>query len=94
MASGGSFEYGWLSENVLSASMVLPSGQRREVREEDQRSFVGSGGRAGIVVEARLRTRRSDTDVPFAVSFGEAHSLIRAVADVIGAGVPLWNWRS
>ena len=39
----GSFEYGWLSENVLSASVVLPGGQRREVRGEDLRSFVGTG---------------------------------------------------
>src|ERR671932_1622123 len=56
----GSFEYGWLSENVLSASVVLPGGERREVRGEDLRSFVRSGGTAGIVVGAKLRTRRAD----------------------------------
>jgi glycolate oxidase len=90
----GSFEYGWLSENVLSASVVLPGGERREVRGEDLRSFVGTGGRAGIVVEARLRTRRSGTDLPFAATFDEAQSLDGAVADVVEAGVPLCGtWR-
>jgi hypothetical protein len=29
----GSFEYGWLRENVLSADVVLPGGERREVVE-------------------------------------------------------------
>src|SRR5919199_2815840 len=36
----GSFEYGWLSENVLSASLVLPGGERRDGPGEGLRSFV------------------------------------------------------
>ncbi len=34
----GSFEYGWLSENVLSAGVVLPGSERREVAGEELRS--------------------------------------------------------
>lgn len=86
----GSFEYGWLRENVLSADVVLPGGERREVRGEDLRSFeTGSSG--GIVVGAKLRTRRADADVPFAASFSDAENLIRAVASLFEAGVPLWH---
>jgi FAD/FMN-containing dehydrogenase len=62
----GSFEYGWLTENVLSASVVLPGGERREVAGEELRPLIGSGGGPGIVVEARLRIRRAEADVPFA----------------------------
>jgi FAD/FMN-containing dehydrogenase len=87
----GSFEYGWLRENVLSASVVLPGGERREVRGEDLRSFVEPGGSAGIVVGAKLRTRRADTDVPFAATFTDAESLAGAVTGVTRAGVPLWH---
>ena len=47
----GSFEYGWLHENVLSASVVLPGGELAEVAGEEVRSFVGPGA-AGIVVGA------------------------------------------
>jgi FAD/FMN-containing dehydrogenase len=53
----GSFEYGWLSENVLSASVVLPGGELVEVAGEEVRSLVGPGS-AGIIVGAKLRTRR------------------------------------
>src|SRR5918997_1462072 len=71
----GSFEYGWLTENVLSAGVVLPGGERREVAGEELRSLIGSGGGPGIVVEARLRTRRAEADVPFAATFGNADDL-------------------
>ena len=86
----GSFEYGWLRENVLSASVVLPSGELVEVGGEGVRSFVGPGG-AGIVVGAKLRTRRADADVPFGAAFGSAGEVVRAVAGVVEAGLPLWH---
>jgi hypothetical protein len=87
----GSFEYGWLSENVLSASVVLPGGERREVVGEELRALVGSGGGSGIVVEARLRTRRAEADVPFAAAFGDADDFAGCVADLSRSGTPLWH---
>jgi FAD/FMN-containing dehydrogenase len=87
----GSFEYGWLRENVLSADVVLPGGKRREVQGEELPSFVGSGGLAGIVVGAKLKTRFADGDVPFSATFSNAKDLVRAVTGVVEAGVPLWH---
>jgi FAD/FMN-containing dehydrogenase len=88
----GSFEYGWLSENVLSASVVvLPGGERREVVGEELRSLIGSGGGSGIVVEVRLRTRRAEADVPFAATFSDADDLARCVADLSGSSARLWH---
>jgi FAD/FMN-containing dehydrogenase len=87
----GSFEHGWLSENVLSVSLVLPGGERREVSGEEWRSLAGSGGLAGIVVGAKLRTRRADADVPFGATFGSAEDLVGAVVSVAEARLPLWH---
>lgn len=84
----GSFEYGWLRENVLSAEVVLPGGERREVPGEDLQSFVGT---SGIVVGAKLRTRRADADVPFAATFSDVEDLVGAVAGLVEGGVPLWH---
>src|SRR5215204_3181971 len=78
----GSFEYGWLSENVLSASVVLPGGERREVAGKELRSLVGVGGGSGVVVDAKLRTRRTEADLPFAAAFGNADDLAEAVANL------------
>ena len=91
----GSFEYGWLSENVLSADVVLAEGELHTVRGEELRSFVGpsdaAGGATGIVIGATLRTRRADTDAPFGAAFDEPEDLVRAIASIHEAGVPLWH---
>ena len=87
----GSFEYGWLSENVLSAVVVLPGGELREVPGEDLHTYINSGRTNAIVVGARLRTRAADTDTPFAVSFDNPDALVEAVTDAIGSNIPLWH---
>lgn len=86
----GSYEYGWLRENVLSADVVLPGGDLRTVKGEDL-GPIAAPGHGGIVVGARLRTRRSDSDMPFALAFDSGEDLAQAVADVYGRGLPLWH---
>ena len=93
----GSFEYGWLHENVLSADVVLPAGGRLTVRGEDLQPFVGPAEESsrrrstGIVVSARLRVRHASTDVPFAGAFGDSEGLVGAVSAIAKASVPLWH---
>jgi FAD/FMN-containing dehydrogenase len=86
----GSFEYGWLSENVLSARVVLSGGELIEVSGEEVRSFVGPGA-SGIIVGAKLRTRQAHADVPFGAAFGSADELTGAVAGIAEVGLPLWH---
>jgi len=86
----GSFEYGWLSENVLSASVVLSGGELVEVSGEEVRSFVGSRV-AGIIVGAKLRTRQAHADVPFGAAFESADELTSAVTGIAEVGLPLWH---
>jgi FAD/FMN-containing dehydrogenase len=87
----GSFEYGRLRENVLSASVVLPGGKRREVPGEDVGSFLSTRTTEGIVVGARLRTRRADADTPFAAVFEGAADMTGAVTGLFDTSVPLWH---
>jgi FAD/FMN-containing dehydrogenase len=91
----GSFEYGRLSENVLSADVVLAGGELRTLRGEDLRPFVKpedtAGDTAGLVVAATLRTRRADADAPFAAAFDEPEDLVGAVASLHEASIPLWH---
>ncbi len=87
----GSFEYGWLSENVLSADVVLPGGERREVPGEDLRAFVGEEGGRGIVVGARLKTRRVEGDLPFGIAFESPEALAEAVTGAFRSNAPLWH---
>ncbi len=87
----GSFEYGRLRENVLYASVVLPGGELQEVSGESLGEVVGQGGKAGIIVSARLRTRRATTDTPFAVAFDHIEQLLESVEDITEVALPLWH---
>src|SRR5918995_7348160 len=76
----GSYEYGWLRENVPWASVVLPGGEVVEVAGEEVRSFVGPGA-AGIIVGAKLRTRRGGGGGPLGGALGKRGEIPRAVGE-------------
>lgn len=87
----GSFEYGRMHENVLKARVVLPGGELREVDGGELGPSGGAVGRSGIVVEARLRARRADADVPFAIGLPGVGGLLAGIEALLEAGVPLWH---
>src|SRR5215204_4044455 len=76
----GSFEYGWLRENVPSASVILSGGELREVPGRELDTFFEPEISKGIVVGARIRTRNAAADVPFAAAFRDTGDLSVAVA--------------
>jgi glycolate oxidase len=87
----GSFEYGWLLQNVLSVEVVLAGGERDLIEGETLRYFVGSRGSMGFLVGARLATRRAVGDVPAGAVFRDVRDLAAAVLDLYRGGAPLWH---
>ena len=87
----GSFEYGWLLQNVLSLEVVLAGGERDLIEGETLRHFVGSRGSMGFLVRARLATRPAAGDVPVGVVFRDVEDLAAAVLDLYRGGAPLWH---
>jgi FAD/FMN-containing dehydrogenase len=85
----GSFEYGRLRENVVSADVVMPDGTSRDVGGDELYSVVGSD--RGIVVRATMQTRRAEGDSPYALAFSDREELADAVAGIFREGVPLWH---
>jgi FAD/FMN-containing dehydrogenase len=87
----GSFEYGWLLQNVLSVEVVVAGGERDLIEGETLRYFVGSRGSMGFLVGARLATRRAVGDVPAGAVFRDVRDLAAAVLDLYRGGAPLWH---
>lgn len=87
----GSYEYGWLLQNVLSVEAVLAGGERDLIEGEDLRYFVGSRGGMGFLVSARLATRPADEDVPVGGAFRSAEDLAGAILNLYRGGIPLWH---
>jgi FAD/FMN-containing dehydrogenase len=88
----GSYEFGWLLQNVLSVEAVLAGGELSIIEGgEALRQLVGSRGSMGFVVRAWLTTRRASGDVPVAALFRDAGDLGNAVLDLDRGGAPLWH---
>jgi FAD/FMN-containing dehydrogenase len=88
----GSYEYGWLLQNVLSVEVVVVDGERSIIEgSEALRHFIGYRGSTGLIVRAWLATRRASGDVPAAALFRDTGDLGKAVMDLDRGGVPLWH---
>lgn len=87
----GSYEYGWLLENVISMDAVLAGGERHVIEGEGLRHFVGARGSTGFAVKARLATRPAAEDTPVGVIFASAEDLANAVLDLYRSGAPFWH---
>jgi FAD/FMN-containing dehydrogenase len=87
----GSFAYGWLRENVLSAELILPDGRLRTLEGDDLNLVVGAMGRTGVIVRATLRLREIEGDRPFAATFGGAEALQSAINSLLERRPPLWH---
>lgn len=87
----GSFGYGRLRENVLSADLVMPGGGRQTVGGDELQSVFGPGKEGVLVVRARLRTRRADNDVPYTLAFRDHGGLAEAATGMFREGAPLWH---
>jgi len=87
----GSFAYGWLRENVISAEIILPDGRQRTLEGDDLRLVVGAMGRTGVIVRATLKLRETKGDRPFAAAFGQPEVLQWAINSLLERRPPLWH---
>ncbi len=87
----GSFAYGWLRENILSAEVILPDGQPRTLEGDDLGLAVGAMGRTGVIVRATLAVRETKGDRPFAATFERPEALQRAISFFLERRPPLWH---
>jgi FAD/FMN-containing dehydrogenase len=53
----GSYEYGWFVDNVVSARVVLPSGEVREFSGQDLELISDAEGTTGFISQVTLRVR-------------------------------------
>jgi FAD/FMN-containing dehydrogenase len=87
----GSFAYGWLRENIISAEVILPDGRLRTLEGNDLGFVVGAMGRTGVIVRATLKLRETEMDRPFAIAFARREVLQRAIDSLLERRPPLWH---
>ena len=91
-AGFGSYEYGMFKDNVVSARVVLPTGEVREFSGDDLANLVADAeGITGIITEVVVMLRDLEPETHRLFAFDSATSLHGALSAVSAAGLPLWS---
>jgi Fe-S oxidoreductase/FAD/FMN-containing dehydrogenase len=87
----GSYEYGYFRDSVLSARVVLPSGEVREFSSADLDLISEAEGVTGLISQVTLRVQPlQDLDV-VSIACPDAHDLQKLMRAVIDANLPIWS---
>jgi Fe-S oxidoreductase/FAD/FMN-containing dehydrogenase len=87
----GSYEYGWVRDNVVSARVVLPDGEVREFAGEDLELVADAEGITGFITRVTLEVMPLEDLELVAVGCPDAHDLQRLLASLVAEEVPIWS---
>jgi Fe-S oxidoreductase/FAD/FMN-containing dehydrogenase len=87
----GSFESGWFKDNVVSARVVLPSGEVREFRGDELEFVADAEGITGFITEVTVRVRPNDEMDIVAVGCPDADDLQKMIEFIIEKKLPIWS---
>jgi Fe-S oxidoreductase/FAD/FMN-containing dehydrogenase len=87
----GSYEYGKISQNIESITMVTPQGEIRTLQGEDMDLVTDAEGITGMIVEVTIKTRPADRDIPLVASFPGTKQVLQAFYQSNQTQLPLWH---
>ena len=87
----GSYEYGYFAENVVSARVVLPSGEVQEFSGSDLELVADAEGITGFISQVTLRVQLLEETGVISLACPSAHDIQGLVRAIIDAGLPIWS---
>ncbi len=87
----GGYEYGRINHNVESVTLVTPEGEVKVLREQEIELVTDAEGITGLIVEAMVKTRQFDQDIPVVASFPGIEQLLEVTHQINQSQIPLWH---
>ena len=87
----GSYEYGWFAENVISARIVLPSGETKDITGKDLEMVADAEGTTGIISQLTIKVQKLEDIGVTSLACPDAHTLSRIFQDFIDQDLPIWS---
>ncbi len=87
----GSYEYGWFVDNVISACVVLPSGEVKVFSGRDLELISDAEGITGIISRVTLRIKKLEDLGVAAIACPDAHKLTNVFGELIARDIPVWS---
>jgi len=91
-AGFGSYEYGTFKDNVVSARVVLPTGEVRQFTGVELQDVVADAeGITGIITELTFKVRSLENEMHRAIAFDDAYALGAALKAISEQRLPVWS---
>jgi Fe-S oxidoreductase/FAD/FMN-containing dehydrogenase len=87
----GSYEYGWFSDNVISARVVLPSCEVREFSSSELGVVADAEGITGLISEVVVRIQPLEDLEVIAIGCPDPHDLQKFFQLLIEKELPVWS---
>lgn len=88
-AGFGSYEYGWYSENVVSARVVLPSGEVKEFSGAELDLIADAEGITGIISQVTLKVQPLTQIDVVAVAFADPAKFTATMNEIVSSDLPI-----
>ncbi|MDH4264614.1 MAG: FAD-binding oxidoreductase [Deltaproteobacteria bacterium] len=87
----GSYQAGWFRDNILSARVVLPTGEVREFTGNDLNLISDAEGITGFITQVTLQVQPLEELEVVSIGCPNPHDLQRLVESIVAADLPIWS---
>lgn len=87
----GSYEYGFISDNVTFVNMINPKGELVHLEGANLALAAGAEGITGIIVKAGIKLRKFSPTEALVLSFDSFDTAIRAIGEFYREVIPAWH---
>ncbi len=87
----GSFEFGWFSQNVVSARVVLPGGEVKEMSGAELEAVSGAEGTTGLISQVTIKIQPLEDIEVMAIGCPHVEELQELLEAAINQKLPIWS---
>ncbi|MBN2105731.1 FAD-binding oxidoreductase [bacterium] len=88
----GSYEFGYFNENVLSARIVLPTGEIREFSGEDLKLISEAEGTTGFISRVTLKIMPDEAMDVVSLACPDAYDVQHLMESMVTNDLPIWSF--
>ena len=87
----GSYEWGFISDNLSYVKIVNPKGEIVKFVDRDLAKVAGAEGVTGLIVEAGIKLRQNANTLSFFMSADSFEELMSILTDIYNSAIPIWH---
>ncbi|MGB3091978.1 MAG: FAD-binding and (Fe-S)-binding domain-containing protein, partial [Candidatus Zixiibacteriota bacterium] len=87
----GSYEAGWYCDNVISARVILPTGEVREFSGDDLDLVADAEGITGLITQVTIKVQPLEELEVIGVGCSDVFGLQQLIESVIAEKLPIWS---